>query len=171
MTSQLYLILKRGLYYRPDGAGYTGLKSEAGRFALHLTMTGDTISQWPDMDPAHFILEADAPDFAPGYQPEDRLCDLTIERDRLAAELSEVKRQRQSAWEALATQEEEIARLQAEVKQWRGVAALYGGTLATERALADRFLSDLGEALSMEDDHWARVTHLVYAHRAARGRP
>lgn len=110
MSGQLYLILKRGLYYRPDGAGYTGLKSEAGRFALHLTMTGDTISQWPDMNPAHFILEADAPDFAPGYQPEMRVSALTDERDQLAADLSEVKRRLQSAWEALATQEEEIAR-------------------------------------------------------------
>lgn len=34
MSGSLYLIEKRGLYYRPDAAGYTGLKEEAGRYSF-----------------------------------------------------------------------------------------------------------------------------------------
>lgn len=29
-----YLILKRGLYYRPQSQGYTGIKDNAGRYTL-----------------------------------------------------------------------------------------------------------------------------------------
>ena len=29
-----YLIMKRGVYYRPNNAGYTGIKDEAGRYSL-----------------------------------------------------------------------------------------------------------------------------------------
>jgi hypothetical protein len=32
--SDMFLIEKRGLYYRPDARGYTGLKSEAGRYSF-----------------------------------------------------------------------------------------------------------------------------------------
>ena len=31
---ELFLIEKRGLYYRPNAQGYTGLKSDAGRYSL-----------------------------------------------------------------------------------------------------------------------------------------
>ena len=31
---ELFLIEKRGFYYRPDAAGYTGLKEEAGRYSF-----------------------------------------------------------------------------------------------------------------------------------------
>ncbi|WP_104019083.1 hypothetical protein [Roseovarius nitratireducens] len=34
MSNDLYLIEKRGLYYRPNAAGYTGLKSQAGRYSF-----------------------------------------------------------------------------------------------------------------------------------------
>lgn len=30
--SDHFLLMKRGLYYRPDNAGYTGIKSQAGRY-------------------------------------------------------------------------------------------------------------------------------------------
>lgn len=29
-----YLLVKRGLYYRPDAAGYTGVRDHAGRYSL-----------------------------------------------------------------------------------------------------------------------------------------
>lgn len=31
--SQQYLLMKRGLYWRPDGMGYTGAKISAGRYS------------------------------------------------------------------------------------------------------------------------------------------
>lgn len=56
--SDQFLIEKQGLYYRPDAAGYTGLKCDAGRFtfeeaALHAGPNGpdgpqDGISIWAE---------------------------------------------------------------------------------------------------------------------------
>jgi hypothetical protein len=34
MGEQMYLILKRGLYYRPGSKGYTSNRDEAGRYTL-----------------------------------------------------------------------------------------------------------------------------------------
>lgn len=31
-AGEVYLLIKRGLYYRPNGQGYTGLKDDAGRY-------------------------------------------------------------------------------------------------------------------------------------------
>ena len=52
-----YLLVKRGLYYRPDSAGYTGLKSEAGRYPAQRAdpLAGVTA-----------IYEDKAPFFSPG---------------------------------------------------------------------------------------------------------
>lgn len=62
----MYLIEKRGLYYRPKSAGYTGLKCEAGRYsfdeaAIHADPNGpegsrDGIGVW---------REDEAPEFSP----------------------------------------------------------------------------------------------------------
>lgn len=64
-TSELFLIEKRGLYYRPKSQGYTGLKREAGRYsfenaAIHAGPNGpdgstDGIGIW---------REAEAPEFS-----------------------------------------------------------------------------------------------------------
>ncbi|MDG3089206.1 hypothetical protein P7F88_25420 [Vibrio hannami] len=57
-----YLIVKQGLYYRPESKGYTGLKAEAGRYTL------DEVSVWlpnldsPNQDGISFILADDAPE-------------------------------------------------------------------------------------------------------------
>lgn len=56
----LYLLMKRGLYYRPDAMGYTGIKDHAGRY------TKDEAES--HADPASgvtMIAEAEAEDFAP----------------------------------------------------------------------------------------------------------
>ncbi len=57
-----YLIMKRGVYYRPNNAGYTGIKDEAGRYSL------DEISmRFPNETDSglSFILENEAPDYSP----------------------------------------------------------------------------------------------------------
>lgn len=51
-----YLLMKRGLYYRPDNRGYTGIKSEAGRY--------HEIDAYPDGG-CTAIHASDAPLFAP----------------------------------------------------------------------------------------------------------
>lgn len=60
---RVYLIEKRGLYYRPEAAGYTGIKDEAGRYSL-----AEVAEHMPNMDSANqdgasFIHEDDAPDY------------------------------------------------------------------------------------------------------------
>lgn len=54
-----YLIVKRGLYYRPNGQGYTGIKDNAGRYALD-----EARDHADEASGVTFIAEADAPDFS-----------------------------------------------------------------------------------------------------------
>ncbi len=68
-----YLIVKRGLYFRPNNCGYTGCKSKAGRYPASRASAdcGETA-----------IHEDDAPEFSPACWPETKLA----ERDaRIAA--------------------------------------------------------------------------------------
>ena len=56
----MFLIMKNGYYYRPNAAGYTSNKSEAGRFSLEEAAvragpngpdgSNDGISVWYDED-------------------------------------------------------------------------------------------------------------------------
>lgn len=69
-----YLIVKRGLYFRPNDHGYTGLKREAGRYpASHADAgSGETA-----------IHEDEAPEYSPACWEETKLAD----KDRQIAEL------------------------------------------------------------------------------------
>lgn len=68
MDGDEYLIIKRGLYYRPGGKGYTGVKSEAGRFSKK-----EAESSLPECD---YLLAAIAPDYSVGCWPETRHADI-----------------------------------------------------------------------------------------------
>lgn len=61
-----YLIMKRGLYYRPNNAGYTGIKDEAGRYsyldAVSITFPNGSDGPRDGMD---FIKESEAPEYSP----------------------------------------------------------------------------------------------------------
>lgn len=61
-----YLLIKRGLYYRPDNIGYTGIKDQAGRYnesdaypdagvtAIHQDSAPDySAACWPDIALEH----------------------------------------------------------------------------------------------------------------------
>jgi hypothetical protein len=68
-----YLILKRGLYFRPDDHGYTGLKREAGRYvASHACLLSGEKA----------VHENDAPEYSPACWEETKLAD----KDRQIAE-------------------------------------------------------------------------------------
>lgn len=61
--ARVYLIEKRGLYYRPEAKGYTGIKDEAGRYSL-----AEVAEHMPNMDSANqdgmsFIHEDEAPEY------------------------------------------------------------------------------------------------------------
>jgi hypothetical protein len=65
MSDKVFLIIKHGLYYRPEGEGYTGIKDHAGRF------TADEVAEWfpnrvsEDQDGQSFVHEDDADDYSP----------------------------------------------------------------------------------------------------------
>jgi hypothetical protein len=69
-----YLIVKRGLYFRPADHGYTGLKREAGRYpASHAcALSGETA-----------VHEDEAAEYSPACWEETKLAD----KDRQIAEL------------------------------------------------------------------------------------
>lgn len=59
----VFLIMKRDLYYRPNAQGYTGIKEYAGRYTLE-----QVAAMFPNMDSPHqdgteFIRECDAPEY------------------------------------------------------------------------------------------------------------
>lgn len=64
-----YLLVKRGLYWRPNAQGYTGIKSEAGRYSDRQSVG---YSDAYAGDQTYRIAEADADDFAPACSDADR---------------------------------------------------------------------------------------------------
>lgn len=62
MPEPMYLLMKRGLYWRPGGTGYTGLKREAGRYS---DAESAAIASERDDERTWRLLESDAPRFAP----------------------------------------------------------------------------------------------------------
>lgn len=79
----VWLIMKRDLYYMPEGKGYTGVKKDAGRFPLE-----ETAVRFPDCDDhgLSFIHEDDAPEFSKACFEDIARKVLSDERDALAAE-------------------------------------------------------------------------------------
>lgn len=55
-----YLIMKRGLYYRPNAMGYTGIREKAGRYSL-----SDAQAHADPESGVTFLHESEAPELAP----------------------------------------------------------------------------------------------------------
>lgn len=60
-----YLILKRGLYYRPNAMGYTGIRDRAGRYSL-----ADAQARADPISGVTFQHESEAPELAPNCLDE-----------------------------------------------------------------------------------------------------
>lgn len=73
-----HVLIKRGLYYRPDGNGYTGLKSEAGLYPPAYANDLERVSAVPFEE---------APDFAPACFVETKITYLRAEVERLRGAL------------------------------------------------------------------------------------
>lgn len=75
-SDDAYLIVKRGLYYRPNSQGYTGLKSEAGRYSL------DDVPDrgGPNREGITCVHEDDAPEYSPRCPWDVRLVDQTARK-------------------------------------------------------------------------------------------
>ncbi len=76
---ETYLLMKRGLYFRPKSAGYTGHKKEAGRFPASRGNPAEGIIA---------IHEDEADDFAPAFSQEARIAELDREVLNLKADLA-----------------------------------------------------------------------------------
>lgn len=84
-----HVLIKRGLYYRPDGAGYTALKCEAGLYPEGYADTLEGVSAVPF---------ADADEFAPAAWEETKVdyykkqaASLTAENAALREKLAEAR--------------------------------------------------------------------------------
>lgn len=78
-----YLLVKRGLYYRPNNSGYTALKSDAGRYPLSRACPDAGITA---------VHEDLADEYAPATTPDQRaIWTLRAENERLRAALATSK--------------------------------------------------------------------------------
>ncbi|TXN24009.1 hypothetical protein [Methylobacterium sp. WL9] len=85
-----YVLMKRGLYWCPNGQGYTGVLAEAGRYseeaarARHGHEPGSTTMR----------LASDCAEFAPACWPETQIKVLRAQRDAALAERDEAREER-----------------------------------------------------------------------------
>lgn len=63
-----FVLIKRGLYWRPDGKGYTGIREEAGLYSLDdASMAHCEYMATPTIKATtEYMLWDDAPEYAPG---------------------------------------------------------------------------------------------------------
>lgn len=99
-----FLLLKRGLFYRPDAAGYTGIKEKAGRYDLT-----DAMSHTDPISGVTMIAEELAPEFSPE-------CCLGVKAEHLMRQRDEARRERDALIAALTPSEETKARLSGEFR-------------------------------------------------------
>lgn len=86
LADERYLVLKRGLYFRPNDCGYTGLKREAGRYrAAHADPASGELA----------VHEDEAPEYSPNCYEETKLAD----KDRQIAELQATVVRLEAEWE------------------------------------------------------------------------
>ena len=83
-----YLLVKRGLYYRPNSQGYTGVKARAGRYQAEDAWDCGTVTA---------VHEDDAPEFAPACWMETKLAERDATVATLTARLATVEAERDAA--------------------------------------------------------------------------
>lgn len=91
-SGERYLLVKRGLYYRPDNRGYTGIKDHAGRY-----LASDAS---PDCG-VTAIHEDQAPEYSEACYPDVMAEHLAKKIASLTSELATVKKRLESAEEEL----------------------------------------------------------------------
>lgn len=78
-----YLLLKRGLYYRPKSCGYTGVKRDAGRYPKSMADLRSGVAA---------IHEDDAPIYAPATFADIAAADFSAKVLELAPENTELSK-------------------------------------------------------------------------------
>lgn len=93
-----YLLMKRGVYYRPDWCGYTGIKDHAGLYSEY-----EARSHADPVSGVTMIREADAPEFSPKCYDDVARSHLLKQRDEAASRIATLEAQ-------LAERTDEVAR-------------------------------------------------------------
>lgn len=86
--SEPYLIMKRGLYYRPNGAGYTGIRDHAGRYSKDEAQSHE-VSSW-GCTPVIAVKLSEAPEFSPKCFDDLALKHVIAQRDAMRAVLMSI---------------------------------------------------------------------------------
>lgn len=125
-----YLLLKRGLYYRPNNQGYTGIKENAGRYTK---AEGDALADCG----VTAVHEDDADEFSAA-------CYHDVARAHLEAKLAQVKADRDKYRDALKAIKQAVAdgRVCDDVAWFSKIETLYDyidGVLSPPAALGDLF--------------------------------
>lgn len=91
--SDAYLIVKRGLYYRPKAHGYTGIRDHAGRYTLDDAM-GYSHPNGPNgpRDGITHVHEDDAPEFSDACCHDLKADHLQKQRDEARAEVLQLRK-------------------------------------------------------------------------------
>ena len=87
MTEDRYIIIKRGLYYRPNSQGYTGIRDHAGRYSLEVAKD---IFEHSDGE-CRWVHEDQAKGFMPAADHSQVIRHLLDQRDALRAELAAMR--------------------------------------------------------------------------------
>ncbi|MBN8294587.1 hypothetical protein JI664_21620 [Rhodobacter sp. NTK016B] len=93
--ARVYLIEKRGLYYRPEAKGYTGVKDLAGRYSLAEAAERMPNRDSKNQDGVSYIHEDDAPDFSSA-------CYQDVREEHLTKKLAAAEAQLAAAMEGAA---------------------------------------------------------------------
>ena len=147
MSEELYVLMKRGLYYRPDSLGYTGIRDHAGRY------TRDEITNLVDGVTALKLDEA------PEYSPN---CFSDVKADHIAAKMESLLSLLTASQGRAEAAEARVGELE---KLCKEAADLYGqgGTFPVDGVMSERLRNAArthAEAL-LNPDLWRPISEMT----------
>lgn len=160
MSEETYLLIKRGLYWRPNSMGYTGLKDEAGRYSKDEAVQRVNYA-------VQMIEESIAPLFSPSCYDDTKLVylfdtlskkegELESERAKVKG-LSEIIYSQKQTHDALVKRcrelEEERNMFAEKCDEFEGAACAWIKRIAKLEAQNKRMMDAL-EFYSDEDNLW-----------------
>ncbi len=130
-----YVLIKRGLYWRPNAMGYTGVLAEAGLY----TEAEASARSRPGEDGVTMQLASEATEFAPACWQETKIAVLSQQVAHLRAENANLRdrvREAEKGAEAIVPTPEMIAAAWAVVRdRWPGQPHLLGPGPAFREAI------------------------------------
>lgn len=128
-----WLIIKRGLFWRPNGCGYTGIRDEAGRYSHAYA------SARAESGVCTIMRAAEAPEFLPVAHNDLVIKHLTGQRDSLVKALEDLLGSSQAVHQWLTNWDVPFA----DDDEWAGDKKLF----AEARNEAARVLGAVGSSL------------------------